>query len=81
MRRFLDGRYSSSHSLPGVMLGYLSGVSPSAALRLVNAAISHEPDLAAADHLVPTGSQATIQRHKSNHAGPIQLVHFHIKIK
>jgi hypothetical protein len=70
MKRFLDGRYSSSVGKPGVMLGYVVKDDLETIIKAVNKAIVAEPELTTADRLVNhTIPVSIVRRCESNHTG------------
>jgi hypothetical protein len=76
MRRFLDGRYSSSSGRPGIMLGYVVADAVPDIVVAINRAIVNEPDLNEADELKsPSYLTPHLCRYESNHADGLRLVH------
>jgi hypothetical protein len=76
MRRFLDGRYSSTTGRPGVMLGYVGTDDPQAVIAAVNAKIVAEVDLAASDCLIDiTSPISALSVSETVHSKSVRLLH------
>jgi hypothetical protein len=82
MKRFLDGRYSSSGGRPGVMLGYVVQGDLEVIIRTINKAIVNESALTTADLLVNHSIPIPIVlRSESNHTGKVRLIHWAIDLR
>ena len=76
MRRFIDGKYSSTHSKPGHMLGFVVHGETDKVVTAINKAIMAEPDLGMSDQLgSATVPQPRFARFESTHVDELRLVH------
>lgn len=76
MRRFIDGKYSSTPGKPGYMLGFVVGGETERIVRAINKAINAEPDLGTSQQLGSgTVPQPRFARYESVHADELRLIH------
>jgi hypothetical protein len=76
MRRFIDGKYSSTSGKPGYMLGFVVRGDTDKVVMAINNAIQAEPDLGTSDQL----GSVTVPHHRftrfeSTHVDEIRLIH------
>jgi hypothetical protein len=76
MRRFIDGKYSSTSGKPGYMLGFVVGSDTDKVVLAINKAIQAEYDLGISDQLgTVTIPQPRFKRLESTHVNEIRLIH------
>jgi hypothetical protein len=82
MRRFLDGRYSSTAGKPGIMLGFVTIDAPDNVIDAINKAIRSEPDLTDSDCLMDaTAPIPAMRRCESHHSDGLMLLHCAIDLR
>jgi|ERR1017187_772661 hypothetical protein len=76
MRRFIDGKYSSTSGKPGYMLGFVVRGEMEKVVLAINKAIMTEPDLGTSDQLgTATVPQPRFTRFESMHVDELRLIH------
>jgi hypothetical protein len=76
MRRFIDGKYSSTSGKPGYMLGFVVHGEMEKVVLAINEAIATEPDLGTSDQLgTATVPQPRFTRFESMHVDELRLIH------
>lgn len=82
MRRFMDGRYSSTPGKPGIVLGYVQKDDPEAVIASINVKIAAETDLDASDYLQNIAkATAILWSAESVHLGGLRLWHFAVDLR
>jgi len=82
MRRFIDGKYSSTAGKPGYMLGFVVRGDTDKVAIAINKAIEAESDLGANDQLgALTVPCDRFTRFESAHVGEIRLIHNFLDIR
>lgn len=77
MMRFIDGRYSSTHSIPGFMFGYVLEGALEVSLERVNDVISRHPNMADDEQLNhPSYPEPRMLVTESLHKPELRLVHY-----
>lgn len=76
MRRFIDGKYSSTHGKPGYMLGYIVRDETDEIIASVNRAVAAENDLAVRHELIfASNPQPRFACYVSTHATNLRIIH------
>jgi hypothetical protein len=76
MRRFIDGKYSSTPGKPGYMLGFVVRDETADIVSAINRVILRESDLEASDQLTDvTIPSPKFSRWASTHANDLRLIH------
>ena len=79
--RFRDGRYLSTNSLPGIMVGYIRAEPPAAVVGAVNQVIIDDPDMGNEEVLRELVSVAPdMSRSQSVHPPGIRLIHLAVDV-
>jgi hypothetical protein len=76
MRRFIDGKYSSTSGKPGYMLGFVVDGETNRVVLAINKAIEAQPDLGTSHQLgSATAPLPRFARYESTHVDGLRLVH------
>jgi hypothetical protein len=82
MRRFIDGKYSSTSGKAGYMLGFVVSGETAAVVSAINQAIIAEADLGLNDHLAAvTVPRPRFTRYESTHVNKLRLVHNFLDVR
>jgi hypothetical protein len=82
MRRFIDGKYSSSHGYAGYMIGFVVRDETTDVLSAINQAILDESDLGASDQLEAINiPHQRLVRCESTHVNDLRLIHSFMDVR